>query len=65
MQRWLAALLLGCMALTVEAQSWPAKPIRFILPTPAGTSPDAIGRLLADKLSRALGQSVEIGRAHV
>ena len=28
------------------------------MPTPAGTSPDSIGRLLADRLSRALGQSV-------
>lgn len=41
-----------------QAQSWPTKPIRFIVPTPAGTSPDNIGRLLADKLTRALGQPV-------
>ncbi|MFM9972273.1 MAG: Bug family tripartite tricarboxylate transporter substrate binding protein [Burkholderiales bacterium] len=40
------------------AQSWPTKPIRFIVPTPAGTSPDSIARLLTDKLSRALGQAV-------
>jgi tripartite-type tricarboxylate transporter receptor subunit TctC len=41
-----------------QAQSWPTKPIRFIVPTPAGTSPDNIGRLLADRLTRALGQPV-------
>jgi len=40
------------------AQSWPTRPIRFIVPTPAGTSPDNIGRILTDKLSRALGQPV-------
>jgi tripartite-type tricarboxylate transporter receptor subunit TctC len=58
MNRWLATLLLATLPWLAHAQSWPQKPIRLILPTPAGTSPDAIGRLLSDKLSRALGQAV-------
>ena len=38
------------------AQSWPSKPIRIILPFAGGT--DTVGRLLAGKLSTALGQQV-------
>ncbi len=38
------------------AQTWPAKPVRFVLPVGAGTSPDVIGRVLTDQLSKKLGQ---------
>jgi tripartite-type tricarboxylate transporter receptor subunit TctC len=52
-----AAALLMLAAVPVSAQqTWPAKPVRFIVPTPAGTSPDSIGRLLADRLSKHYGQ---------
>ena len=37
---------------------WPAKPIRMIVPFPAGSSPDLIARMLNDKLGAALGQPV-------
>src|ERR1035437_2861791 len=38
------------------AQSWPAKPVRFVLSVGSGTSPDVIGRVLTDQLSKKLGQ---------
>lgn len=38
------------------AQAWPAKPVRLVIPFPAGGSTDIVGRLIADKLSQALGQ---------
>ncbi|MSQ52666.1 MAG: tripartite tricarboxylate transporter substrate binding protein [Betaproteobacteria bacterium] len=62
MQRIFAIALLAFLAAVGQAQSqsWPAKPIRFIVPTPAGTTPDSIARLLADKLSRNLGQVVVV-----
>ncbi len=42
----------------VIAQSYPSKPVRYIVPFPAGASPDIVGRLMADRLSRIWGQQV-------
>ena len=41
-----------------EAQSWPNRPIRWILPYPAGGSSDVITRILAQHLTERLGQQV-------
>ena len=38
--------------------SWPQKPIRLIVPNPAGGTADALPRLLAEPLSKLLGQSI-------
>ena len=43
-----------------HAQGWPQKNIRLIVPAPAGSAPDLAARLIADKLSRTLGQPVLI-----
>jgi tripartite-type tricarboxylate transporter receptor subunit TctC len=40
------------------AQSWPQKPIRMIVPYPAGGGTDFIGRLAAKELTERLGQQV-------
>src|SRR5262245_29544107 len=52
-------VLLGFLAalpLAVLAQSYPSKPARVIVPYPAGSTPDIVGRTLADRLQKALGQ---------
>ena len=43
-----------------NAQSYPAKPIRFVVPFPAGGSTDVGARLIAENLSRAFGQQVYV-----
>jgi tripartite-type tricarboxylate transporter receptor subunit TctC len=41
-----------------HAQSYPNKPIRFLMTAPAASSIDVIGRILADKIKDPLGQPV-------
>jgi tripartite-type tricarboxylate transporter receptor subunit TctC len=41
-----------------RAQAWPNRPIRVIVPFPAGGSPDATARRVADKITVTLGQPV-------
>jgi tripartite-type tricarboxylate transporter receptor subunit TctC len=54
-----AALCLSCLALTPSlAQNWPQKPIRVIVPFPAGGGTDFVGRLVADRLSKVLNQPI-------
>ena len=40
------------------AQSWPAKPLKMIVPNATGSSPDLLSRLWAERLSHSLGQQV-------
>src|SRR5512145_3574469 len=55
------AFLLGALcAAGALAQSWPQKPVRFIVPFPPGGATDISARLLGEKLSQIWGQSVVI-----
>ena len=55
------AALLSCAALPAGAQpAWPTKAIHIVVPYGAGSSPDVIARILAEKLSPRLGQPVVI-----
>src|SRR5262245_58365333 len=57
----LAALAFGWTAGgAATAQTYPAKPIRFIVPYPAGGSTDVGARVIADQLARTLGQQVYV-----
>ena len=58
--RWFAALALALAASGAAAQDWPSKPIRFIVPYPPGGGTDIIARIVQDKLSSALGQTIVI-----
>ncbi len=46
--------------LVTRADDWPSRPIRLLIGTAPGGSPDIIGRLIADKLGDRLGQSVVV-----
>ena len=52
----LAAVLIALAAPT-QAEDWPAKPVRIVVSNSAGSSPDIVTRLVADRLTRAFGQS--------
>src|SRR5258708_6496190 len=58
---FLALLCRGALAQTTgpgAAQAYPVKPIRLIVPFPAGASSDVVGRMLAQKISEQLGEQV-------
>ena len=54
---WIAAIAFLC-ANASWAQNYPVKPVRYVIPFPAGTSNDIVGRLLTDRLTRLWGQQV-------
>ena len=53
----LLLLALGVSACAAQAQGWPNKPVRVIIPFPPGGTLDTVGRTLAQKLSEQTGQS--------
>jgi tripartite-type tricarboxylate transporter receptor subunit TctC len=60
MKRFLITALLALTAFAAGAQSWPSKPIKFIVAYPTGGVSDTIARVLADRLSPALGVPVVV-----
>jgi len=53
------ALVLG-PTVTAEAQSWPTRPVKIIVPTGPGAATDVMARLMADAVTRGLGQPVVV-----
>jgi len=60
MKKILLFMFGALFAAGVGAQSWPQKPVRFIVPFPPGGATDISARLLGDQLSRIWGQQVII-----
>lgn len=58
MKKLLLFFLLAAGA--VQAQSYPTKPVRFIVPYPPGGSTDLAARTVAERLTRSLGQQVVV-----
>lgn len=58
-RRALPIAMMGA-ALTAAAADYPIRPIRFIVPSAPGGTPDIISRVLAAELSRQMGQQVVV-----
>src|SRR5262245_36639715 len=52
----LAAVALACAPVAAQSQSYPAKPVRVVIGFSAGSEIDVVGRLVAQKMSEAVGQ---------
>lgn len=64
MRRLLAGLVIAGLSIAaaqgVAAQDFPSKPLRLVVPYPPGASTDALGRMVAQKISQSMGQPVVV-----
>jgi len=56
MKRTLAALATAAFAAAAQAQTWPARPVKLMVPFPAGSATDQVARLVGQQLSEELKQ---------
>lgn len=56
----LTLVFAALLSFAAQAQSWPQKPVRFIVPFAPGGATDIAARMLGEKLSQVWGQSVVI-----
>jgi tripartite-type tricarboxylate transporter receptor subunit TctC len=54
--RFFSTIVLLCATATVAAQNYPTRPVRMMVPFPAGGGSDTMGRIIGGKLSERLGQ---------
>lgn len=61
MPRLVSFALLACLAAaTASAQSYPARPIRLIVPQAPGSASDTIARIVASELGQRMGQQIVV-----
>lgn len=61
LRRMISTLLLAAaLPLGASAQTYPDRPIKLVLPFPAGSATDGIARVIADDMRKGLGQPVVI-----
>ena len=60
MRRLALCLLLALAPFAAWGQSYPSKPIRFVVPFPPGNAGDIMARMLAEKMTQSMKQSVVV-----
>jgi len=59
-RRTFCATLLACCSMGVAAQTWPDRPIRWVVPYAAGGASDIVTRIVAQRMAERLGQPVVV-----
>ena len=57
---FLTGVFSATLAITALAQTYPDKPIRLVIPYPAATQTDVVGRLVSTKLGELLGRTIVV-----
>lgn len=60
MKRILTVLAMLCLASAAQAQGYPAKPIKFVVPFTAGSATDIVARTVGEAMSKSMGQPIVI-----
>lgn len=60
MKSWLWLVVAAALPLAAQAQAWPQRPVKFILPLGPGSGADITGRMLADRLAKRWGEPVVV-----
>ena len=60
MTAWCVGIALATIATLAQAQGWPSKPIKWVVPFAPGGTTDILARTVGEKLALALGQPVII-----
>src|SRR5437762_14207941 len=60
MKRFFAAIVALAAFGTANAQNWPTRPLRYIVPFPPGAFNDTLARTLSAELPKSLGQPVVV-----
>ena len=55
-----AGVVLALVSAAAAAQSWPAKPLRLVVPLAPGSTADIVSRVVGTELAKALGQPVVV-----
>ena len=58
MIRTVSIAFIAFYALAVQAQQWPTKPVRFVVPFAPGGTSEIVARAVAQELSNSIGQTV-------
>lgn len=56
----LLAIAAGSLGSVTKAQTWPDRPVRWVLSQPPGSGPDNVARILSERLARLWGQAIVI-----